>query len=287
MRTAVVTDTNSGIMPDEAKRLGVFSIPMPIIIDEEIRLEGVNLTNEQFFESQIGGREVSSSMPSPGDVMDLWDEILKDYDQLVYMPMSSGLSASCSTAAGLAEDYDGRVEVIDNHRISVTLRIAVLEAKKLADEGKSAAEIKDYIEKTAYDSSIYIACDTLRYLKKGGRVTPAGAAIATALNLKPVLTIQGGKLDAFAKVRGMKKARDRMVEAMLKDRSERFGEFPDSQIRIGCAGSGLTQSEEKEWTQQMQAAFPGIDVYYDPLGLSIGVHIGPGGYGCGISVTKL
>ena len=208
MKTAVMTDSNSGIKPEEGKKLGIFSLPMPVIIDGEVYFEGKDITQEQFYGDMIAGKNITSSQPSPGDVLDMWDEILNSgYDQVVYVPMSSGLSASCHAATQLAEDYDGRVQVVDDHRISVTMRQSVLEAKWMADNGASALEIKEKLEADAYKSSIYIAVDTLEYLKKGGRVTAAGAAIGAVLNIKPVLTIQGEKLDAFAKVRGMKRQR--------------------------------------------------------------------------------
>ena len=195
MKTAVMTDTNSGIMKAEADSMGIFLIPMPVIIDDETHYEGIDLTEDSFYGSLIGGQNVSTSQPSPGDLMDLWDDILEQgYDEIIHIPMSSGLSASCSTAISLSDDYDGKVQVADNHRISVTQRESVMHAKKLAEAGKSAKEIKEVLEAEAYNSSIYIAVDTLEFLKKGGRVTAAGAALGSVLNIKPILTIQGGKL---------------------------------------------------------------------------------------------
>ena len=195
MKTAVMTDTNSGIMKAEADSMGIFLIPMPVIIDDETHYEGIDLTEDSFYGSLTGGQNVSTSQPSPGDLMDLWDDILEQgYDEIIHIPMSSGLSASCSTAISLSDDYDGKVQVADNHRISVTQRESVMHAKKLAEAGKSAKEIKEVLEAEAYNSSIYIAVDTLEFLKKGGRVTAAGAALGSVLNIKPILTIQGGKL---------------------------------------------------------------------------------------------
>ena len=215
MKTAVMTDTNSGIMKAEADSMGIFLIPMPVIIDDETHYEGIDLTEDSFYGSLTGRQNVSTSQPSPGDLMDLWDDILEQgYDEIIHIPMSSGLSASCSTAISLSDDYDGKVQVADNHRISVTQRESVMHAKKLAEAGKSAKEIKEVLEAEAYNSSIYIAVDTLEFLKKGGRVTAAGAALGSVLNIKPILTIQGGKLDAFAKTRGMKKCKQKMVEAL-------------------------------------------------------------------------
>ena len=287
MKTAIITDSNSGISPSEAKRLGIYVLPMPVILDEQIRFEGTDLSEEEFYTRLTGGSSASTSQPSPGDIMDLWDDVLKSgYDEIVHIPMSSGLSASCQTANGLAEDYDGRVCVVDNHRISITLRRSVLEAKQMADNGMSAREIKEDLEARAYDSSIYLAVDTLTYLKKGGRVTPAAAALGTVLNIKPVLTIQGGKLDAFAKFRGMKKCKLRMIEALQNDYKTRFSDADLSHIRVDTAGAGLTPEEANSWKEEVAAAFPGVDVHYDPLSLSVSTHTGPGAYGIGISIIK-
>lgn len=218
MKTAVVTDSNSGITQEEAKKEGIFILPMPVIVDGVTRYEGQDLTQEMFYGSLTSGIDVTTSQPSPGDVMDLWDKVLAGgYEELVYIPMSSGLSNSCETAILLSDDYDGKVQVVDNHRISVTQREAVMEAVRLVAAGTSAKAVKEDLEARAYDSSIYITVDTLEYLKKGGRVTPAGAAIGAVLNIKPVLTIQGERLDAFAKVRGMRKGKDKMIEALKKD----------------------------------------------------------------------
>ena len=286
MKTAVMTDTNSGITKQEADALGIFLMQMPVIIDGNTHYEGLDLTHDSFFAALTGNQNVSTSQPSPGDVMDMWDEILKSgYDEVIYIPMSSGLSASCEAAMGLALNYDGKVQVANNHRISVTMRISVMEAKHYADLGASAAKIKELLEANAYNSSIYIAVDTLEFLKRGGRVTAAGAALGSVLNIKPVLTIQGERLDAFAKVRGMKKAKLRMIEALKNDFETRFKDIPKERLRLGAAGAGLTAEQEKEWTDMLSAAFPEMDVYYDPLSFSISCHIGTGGYGVGISVT--
>lgn len=288
MKTAVMTDSNSGIKPEEGKKLGIFSLPMPVIIDGEVYFEGKDITQEQFYGDMIAGKNITSSQPSPGDVLDMWDEILNSgYDQVVYVPMSSGLSASCHAATQLAEDYDGRVQVVDDHRISVTMRQSVLEAKWMADNGASALEIKEKLEADAYKSSIYIAVDTLEYLKKGGRVTAAGAAIGAVLNIKPVLTIQGEKLDAFAKVRGMKKAEIKMLDSVEEDLKNRFADVDKSKIRIGVAGTFLNEEDAKEWYEMVKERFGDIeDVYYDPLSFSIGCHVGPNAIGVGISVIS-
>ena len=287
MKTAVMTDSNSGIMKAEAEAMGIFLISMPVIIDGKVCYEGVDLTQESFYNSLTGGREVSTSQPSPGEVMELWDEILKaGYEEVIYIPMSSGLSNSCETAIGLSREYEGKVMVADNHRISVTMRESVLEAKRMADMGASAKEIKEQLETYAYDASIYIAVNTLEFLKKGGRVTAAGAALGAVLNVKPILTIQGGKLDAFAKVRGMKKCKNKMIEALQKDLDTRFAELDRKQIQFGAAGAGVSQEEAEEWKNALTEAFPGSNVYYNPLSFSIGSHTGPGAIGVGICVIR-
>lgn len=288
MKTAVMTDSNSGITPEEAEKLGVYSLSMPVIIDGQVFFEGRDITQEQFYDDMIAGKDVTSSQPSPGDVLDMWDELLKKgYEQIVYIPMSSGLSASCHAAIQLSEDYDGKVQVVDDHRISVTMRQSVLEAKWMADNGASAKEIKEKLEAEAYNSSIYVAVDTLEYLKKGGRVTAAGAAIGAVLNIKPVLTIQGGKLDAFAKVRGIKKAELKMLESIEEDLNGRFGDVDRKNIRIGAAGTFLKEEDAKQWSDMVKEKFPEIkDIYYDPLSFSIGCHVGPDAVGIGISVIS-
>lgn len=287
MKTAVMTDSNSGITQNEARELGIFSLPMPVIIDGETCYEGIDLTQEMFYASLTGGKEVTTSQPSPGEVIGMWDKILKEgYDEIVHIPMSSGLSNSYESAAGLAADYNGRIQVADNHRISVTLRESVLEAKELADRGLSAGEIKEELERRAYESSIYITVDTLEFLKKGGRITPTAAALGAVLNIKPVLTIQGERLDAFAKVRGMKKGKHKMLEAVRHDLDTRFQNTEMSRSVIGAAGSGLDENEEREWTDMLKEAFPEATVYYNPLSFSIGSHTGPGALGTAISIRR-
>ena len=230
---------------------------------------------------------MKTSQPSPGEVIGMWDAIFGEgYDGIVHIPMSSGLSNSYESAAGLAADYDGRVQVADNHRISVTLRESVLEAKELADQGLTAEEIREELERRAYESCIYITVDTLEFLKKGGRITPAAAALGAVLNIKPVLTIQGERLDAFAKVRGMKKGKHKMLEALKQDLATRFRGIEMSRIVIGAAGSGLGEEEEREWTETLKAAFPDATVYYNPLSFSIGSHTGPGAVGTAISIRR-
>ena len=221
-KIAVATDSNSGITQEQAKEYGVYVIPMPFFIDGETYYEGINLTQEQFYEKLEGNAEISTSMPAVGDVTDFWDKLLQEYDEVVYIPMSSGLSSSCETAIMLSQDYEGKVQVVNNQRISVTQKQSVLDAVELAKKGMNAEQIKEYLEKVKFDSSIYIMLDTLYYLKKGGRITPAAAALGTLLKLKPVLQIQGEKLDAFAKARTVKQAKSIMLDAMAKDFKERF-----------------------------------------------------------------
>ena len=288
MKTAVMTDSNSGITPEEGKKLGIYSLPMPVIIEGDVFYEGKNITQEEYYGAITSGKNVTTSQPSPGDVMDMWDGILKEgYEQVVYIPMSSGLSASCHAAIQLSEEYDGKVQVVDDHRISVTMRESVLEAKWMANQGMTAEEIKKKLEENAYNSSIYIAVDTLEYLKKGGRVTAAGAAIGAVLNIKPVLTIQGEKLDAFTKVRGMKKAELKMLEAIEEDLNTRFADVDRKQLRLGAAGTFQKQEDADQWYNMVKDTFENEidDIYYDSLSFSIGCHVGPNAIGIGISVV--
>ena len=275
-KIAIVTDSNSGITQAQAEELGVYVIPMPFYINEKMYLEGVTLTQEEFYEKLKKDETISTSQPSPADLCDLWDKLLRDYEEIVHIPMSSGLSASCSTAMGLAIDYNGRVQVVDNQRISVTQRQSVMDAKMLAEAGKSAAEIKKILTDQKFDSSIYITLDTLKYLKKGGRITPAAAAIGTVLNLKPVLQIQGEKLDAYAKVRGKKQAKKVMLKAMREDWDSRFKEYVEAgEMCLQMAYTG-NKEEAEEFKNEVQAAFPGLDIHMDPLSLSVACHIGHG-----------
>ena len=222
-KTAIVTDSNAGIHQKEAKELGIFILPMPFTIDGQSYFEDINLTQDEFYDKLMNGAEVFTSQPVVGDISKLWDEILKDYDELVHIPMSSGLSGSCQTALMLAQEYNGKVVVVDNQRISVTQKRDVLDAKRLADEGKSAKEIESILMSNKLNSSIYITVNTLEYLKKGGRITPAAALLGSMLKIKPILTIQGEKLDAFAKTRTMSKGKQIMKDAIAKDIAERFG----------------------------------------------------------------
>ena len=274
---AIVTDSNSGISQAEGKELGIYVIPMPCLVDGKLYYENVDITKEQFYHFMESDADLTTSQPSPGDVMDLWDKLLKEYDEIVHIPMSSGLSASCSTAMGLAQDYDVKVQVVNNQRISVTMQQSVMDAKHLAATGKSAAQIKEILEKEALESSIYLVVDTLKYLKKGGRITPAAALLGSALNLKPLLQIQGEKLDAYKKVRGMKAAKKNMLDAMKKDVEGRFADYvAKGQLKLHVA---YTTDEEtaKQWMEEVQNAFPDLTITrMDPLSFSITCHTGPG-----------
>ena len=274
---AIVTDSNSGISQAEGKELGIYVIPMPFLVDGKLYFEDVDMNKEQFYHFLENDADLSTSQPSPGDVMDLWDKLLKEYDEIVHIPMSSGLSASCSTAMGLARDYDGKVQVVDNQRISVTMQQAVMDAKYLAAAGKSAAQIKEILEKEALESSIYLMVDTLKYLKKGGRITPAAALLGSALNLKPILQIQGDKLDAYKKVRGVKAAKKNMLEAMKKDVEGRFSDYvAKGQLKLHVA---YTTDEEtaRQWNEEVQSVFPDIVISrMDSLSFSVTCHTGPG-----------
>lgn len=274
---AIVTDSNSGISQAEGKELGIYVIPMPFLVDGKLYFEDVDMNKEQFYHFLENDADLSTSQPSPGDVMDLWDKLLKEYDEIVHIPMSSGLSASCSTAMGLARDYDGKVQVVDNQRISVTMQQSVMDAKHLVAAGKSAAQIKEILEKEALESSIYLMVDTLKYLKKGGRITPAAALLGSALNLKPILQIQGDKLDAYKKVRGVKAAKKNMLEAMKKDVEGRFSDYvTKGQLKLHVA---YTTDEEtaKQCKEEVQNMFPDIAITrMDPLSFSVTCHTGPG-----------
>ena len=273
-KVAIVTDSNSGITQKRGEELGIYVLPMPFFIDGELYLEDITLSQEQFYEKLGADSEISTSQPSPGDVMDLWDKLLEDYDEIVCIPMSSGLSSTCETALSLAQDYDEKVQVVNNQRISVTQEQSVYDAIKLREEGKSAAEIRQVLEKEKMQASIYITVDTLKYLKKGGRITPAAAAIGTVLNLKPVLQIQGEKLDAFAKVRGWKAAKKTMLNAIEKDLTDRFADVKDQMV-LGMAYT-CSKEEADEWKNEIQTRFLDYELVEGSLSLSIACHIGPG-----------
>lgn len=282
MKTAIITDSNSGITKEVGQQWGVRIVPMPVIIENETYYEGVDLFPEEFFRILREGKSVSTSQPAPEDILTLWDEALASgYDEVVYIPMTSGLSSSCQTALILAADYGGRVQVADNHQISVPQKNAVRDALALAEAGLGAKEIKARLEAVGMDSLIYIGVDTLEYLKKGGRVTPAAAAMGTVLGIKPLLTIKGEKLDTFAKVRGTKQCKARLMEAMKKSVAEYRAKGWD--IRVDASGSFDRKEEENEWLALAAQAFPGEPIQYDPLTLSIASHTGPGAFAMGIS----
>lgn len=274
-KVAIMTDSNSGITQAEAKEMGIKVLPMPFYIDEQMYYEDIDLSQAEFYERLKDDCEIKTSMPLVGTVTDAWDELLKEYDEIVYIPMSSGLSSSCETAYMLSQDYDGKVQVVDNQRISVTQRQSVLDAMTLAKAGKSAEEIKQILLDTKMDSSIYIMLDTLYYLKKGGRITPAAAALGTLLKLKPVLQIQGEKLDAFAKARTSKQGKSIMIETMKKDFAERFGSADGADMNLEIAYSYDKEAAEA-FKAEVQEAFPNNEIIMNPLSLSVACHIGPG-----------
>lgn len=275
-KIAVVTDSNSGITQAQGKELGVRVLPMPFMIDGETYYEEITLSRAEFYQKLTGKADISTSQPSPESILQIWDELLKEYDEVVHIPMSSGLSGSCQTAAMLADDYDGKVHVVNNQRISVTQRQSVLDALELVKAGKSGSEIKNILEADKFNSSIYIMIDTLYYLKKGGRVTPAAAALGTLLKLKPVLQIQGEKLDAFAKARTVNQAKSIMMNAIRNDIEKRFGGVsPENLIYLEIAH---TENEDaaNQLKEELAEQFPDYPIYIDHLSLSISCHIGPG-----------
>jgi DegV family protein with EDD domain len=276
-KIAVITDSNSGITQKQAEQYGVVVVPMPFLIAGETYFEDVTLTHDAFFARLQEDVDISTSQPSPETVMEIWDKALETSEEIVYIPMSSGLSGSCQTAIMLADDYDGKVQVVDNQRISVTMQQSVMDAKHLVAAGKSAAQIKEILEKEALESSIYLMVDTLKYLKKGGRITPAAALLGSALNLKPILQIQGDKLDAYKKVRGVKAAKKNMLEAMKKDVEGRFSDYvTKGQLKLHVA---YTTDEEtaRQWKEEVQSMFPDIAISrIDPLSFSVTCHTGPG-----------
>lgn len=274
-KVAIVTDSNSGITQNQAKEFGISVLPMPFMINEETYYEDITLSQEQFYQRLAEGASVVTSQPTPESVMDLWDELLKEYDEIVHIPMSSGLSGSCQSAIMLAEDYDGRVQVVNNQRISVTQRQSALDALKLANDGMNAAQIKDFLEKDKFNSSIYIMLDTLYYLKKGGRITPAAAALGTILKLKPVLQIQGEKLDAFAKARTVSQGKSIMINAIRNDMNNRFGGADKDNIWLQIAYT-YDLAAANQLRSELEQEFPDFDINMDPLSLSIACHIGPG-----------
>ena len=282
MKTAIITDSNSGITQNEAKELGVFVVPMPFLIDGEQYFEDISLTQEEFYEKLKSDAQVSTSQPSAFDVGELWTEVLKDYDKIIHIPMSSGLSQTCATLTNLAEtEFAGKVYVIDNQRISVSQRQSVMDAIAMVKDGKSAEEIRDFLMETKMQSSIYIMVDTLRYLKKGGRLTPAVAAIGTLLKIKPVLQIQGFKLDQYAKVRKLAEAKKTMINALTKDFDERFADLRKAGKMTIAIAHTENVDEAKIFAEELKAAFPDVEfTFINSLSLSVACHIGPGALAC-------
>ena len=274
-RIAIATDSNSGITQSEARDLGVYVIPMPFYSNGKTFFEEIDLSQEEFYDLLQNGTDISTSMPTVGDVLSFWDELLKEYDEVLYIPMSSGLSSSCETAMMLSGEYDGKVQVVNNQRISVTMRQSVLDAIYLASVGMNSMEIKNFLEKTKFESSIYIMVDTMTYLKKGGRVTPTAAALGTLLKIKPVLQIQGEKLDLFGKARTAKQAKSMMTEQLAKDFANRFQTPDGSQMNIAVAYT-KNIAPALEFQSELQQIYPNHEILVRPLSLSISCHIGPG-----------
>ena len=272
-KVAVVTDSNAGIRQKEAKELGIFVLPMPFTIDDQTYYEDINLTHEEFFEKQLNGAEIFTSQPVVGNVKELWDQILKDYDEIVHIPMSSGLSGSCQTAMMLAQEYDNRVFVVDSQRISVTQKYDVIDAKRLADQGKSGQEICDILTENKLNASIYITVNTLDYLKKGDRITPASAILGVMLKIKPILQIQGEKLDSFTKPRTMARRPKIMKEAIAKDIKERFDDDYHN-VHI-CVAYTYDEAPALELKKELEELYPVEIIICDPLSLSVSCHIGP------------
>ena len=283
-KIAIITDSNSGITQKEGQELGIFVVPMPFMINSEEYFEDINLTQSQFYEKLEGDAKVSTSQPTPDSLITLWNNTLKEYDQIIYIPMSSGLSGACQSAYMIAgEEFEGKVFVVDNQRISVTQRQSALDAKAMADAGLSAEEIVKKLMDTKLESSIYIMLDTLEYLKKGGRITPAAAALGTLLRLKPVLQIQGEKLDAFAKARTTAQGKSIMINAIKADIENRFGGMEAGDFWIAGAYTNNLEAAN-EWKKEVEAAFPGHEMHMDPLSLSVACHIGPGALA--VTVTR-
>lgn len=284
-KVAIITDSNSGITSELGKELGIFVLPMPFTIEEKEYFEGITLSQEEFYERLTRDEDISTSQPSPESVIKLWEDVLQDYEEVVHIPMSSGLSGSCETAIALADEFDGRVQVVNNQRISITQRRSVMDALALAEQGKNAAQIREQLEDEKLEASIYITLTTLKYLKKGGRITPAAAAIGTMLRLKPVLQIQGEKLDAFSKARTLNQAKTTMIDAIRSDIETRFGGMDAHQVFLDIAHTN-NYEEAKRFKAEVEEAFPGYRVgYVDPLSLSVSCHIGDGALA--IACTKI
>ena len=274
-KIAVITDSNAHFLPQEADELGTSIVPMPFTIDNETFYEDITLTREEFYQKMEGGASIATSQPSPSDVMSAWDKALETHDEVVYIPMSSGLSGSCQSARMLAMDYDGKVEVVNNQRISVTLKRSVHDAIELAQTGMTAAQIREELERVRYESSIYIMLDTLKYLKKGGRITPAAAAIGSLLRIKPVLQIKGERLDAFSKARTISQGKNIMINAMKHDIDTLYGGMDTETVWLYAVHANVPE-QFAEFSEEVRAAFPNFKVMDDVLSLSVSCHIGPG-----------
>ena len=275
-RIAIVTDSNSGITQEQGRELGISIVPMPFDINGETYFEDITLTQKEFYEKLREGADIGTSQPSIENIMNLWEELLKEHEEVVHIPMSSGLSGACETALAFSREFDGKVHVVNNQRVSVTQRQSVLDAIYLASQGKTGSEIKEVLETERFESSIYIMVDTLKYLKKGGRVTPAAAALGTLLRLKPVLQIQGEKLDAFAKARTVKQAKTMMINAVKKDLEERFSNYCEEGTMMLAIAHTDNEEAAQEFKKEVEEAIPGYEIYVDKLSLSISCHIGPG-----------
>lgn len=271
-KIAIVTDSNSGITQANAKEFGVTVVPTPFFINGELFYEDVTLTRDEFFERLMEDADISTSQPAPGDLIAAWDELLKEYDEIVHIPIALSLSSSYETAVMLSQDYDGRVQIVNNQRVSVMQRSSIFDAMRLAEQGKSAKEIREILEEEKANAGAYITVDTLKYLKKGGRVTPAAAAIGSVLNIKPVLIVHGEKLDSFAKVRGVKAAKKTMLDVVEKVLRE---ELPGEDVTL-YAVTTCNAEETENWRQEIAQHFPGYDIQAAYLSLSVTCHIGPG-----------
>ena len=280
----IAADSNCGMTREEAEQLGILLLPMPVNISGREYLEGVDLDSETFYRKQAADEDIFTSQPSPGQLMDFWDKALTQCEQLIYIPMSSGLSGSCETAKLLARDYENRVFVVDNHRISITQRASAVDAVQMAKEGFSASEIKRLLEESASDSVIFLGVDTLKFLKKGGRITPATAALGTLLNIKPVLIIDGGKLDSYGKTRGNKHEKKLLLDSMREMRRTRFAEADRMGLLEIAAATTCDRAGAAAWCQEVQEAFPDLPFHYDDLTISVGTHTGPGALGIGFHV---
>lgn len=284
-QVGIVTDSHGGISLKEAEELGVKVVPMPFYFGDDCYYEGVSISREDFFERLNNGENVSTSQPSPEAVMEAWREALTEYKKVLYMPISSGLSGSCNTARMLAleEEFEGKVYVVDNGRVATPMHRSILDALELIEEGYSAEETKLMLETAGNKMSIYIVVETLEHLKKGGRITPATAAIGTVLNIKPILKLNTGVLETYKKSRGMKKARQEMLEAMKHDFEVTFKEYTEKNEIYLMAASSADEATTQEWIDDIKAYFPGMEVLCDDLSLGICCHTGEGALGIGCS----